>query len=151
MAVAKMPGDAGELLAVGTANFAQRFGRGDDFDETAVVEQQSIAAAQHSRVRQIEQKGDPVRRLERDTAAMARVEIEHDRIGRAFSERAARFQAFCAQHEARVPFTFPRPVLGGGCRVLTTENDGHARPLVGRGLDIDLRPGVLFERADYQG
>ena len=98
MPVAEMPGDPRELLRVARADFDQGFGGRDDFDEPAIVELQGVAVAQNGRVGQIEQKRDAVRRLEGDAAAMACVEIEHDRVGRAIGECAAWLQARCAQH-----------------------------------------------------
>ena len=84
MAVAEMPGDAGEMQRVGAANLEQRLGRRDDLDKTPVLEQKRIAAAQFRRCRQIEQKRRALGSGHRHTAAMTVVVTEHDAIrGRA--------------------------------------------------------------------
>ena len=38
VAVAEMPGDAGQRRRVGGADFGERLGRGHDFDDAAVLE-----------------------------------------------------------------------------------------------------------------
>src|SRR5277367_1714005 len=47
MAVAEMPGDAGQSEPVGGPDLRQRLGRGHDFDNAPVLEAQTVAAAQH--------------------------------------------------------------------------------------------------------
>ena len=82
MPVAEMPGDAGEMLRIGAADFQQRLGRGDDLDQPSVLQQQRIAAAQLGRGGQIEQKSSPVLARHGDAPAMAIVVIEHDAVAR---------------------------------------------------------------------
>src|SRR5579863_4190604 len=57
MAVAEMPGDAGQSDPVGGPDLRQRLGCGDDFDNAPVLEAQTVAAAQHRRFREIEKEG----------------------------------------------------------------------------------------------
>ena len=54
MAVAEVPGDAGQGQRVGGPDFRQRFGLGDHLNHALVLEPQPVAAAQHRRVRKIE-------------------------------------------------------------------------------------------------
>src|SRR5665213_307023 len=61
MAVAEMPGDANQMLRIVAANFGQRLGCRHHLDQPVVLEHQRIAAAQHHRVFEIEQKFEPAR------------------------------------------------------------------------------------------
>src|ERR1700678_729123 len=49
MAVAEVPGDAGQGQRVGGPDFGQRFGLSDHLDHAPVIEPQPVAAAQHCR------------------------------------------------------------------------------------------------------
>ena len=46
MTVAEMPGQTRQTGHVGHADFDQRLGRGDDFDQAAVLEHQQVVGAQ---------------------------------------------------------------------------------------------------------
>jgi hypothetical protein len=81
MPIAEMPGDPNQMQWIGAADLDQRLGRGDHFDQPAVLEHQRIAAAQCDRVFQIEQEFQPARARHRHPPPMPVVEIEHDGIG----------------------------------------------------------------------
>ena len=68
---------------IGAANFQQRFRRGDDLDQPAVLKHERVAVAQWRRLGQ-DRAGIPVPRVPviDDTAAMPIVVVEHDAIGR---------------------------------------------------------------------
>ena len=71
MAVAKMPGDAGQRQWVGGPDLRQRFGLGEHLDHASVLEPQPVAAAQHRRFREIEQEFEPADAGHRDAPAVA--------------------------------------------------------------------------------
>ena len=56
MAVAEVPGDAGQRALVGAGDFQQPLGRGLDGDDAAVLEPNAVAGAQHGRLGEIEQE-----------------------------------------------------------------------------------------------
>jgi hypothetical protein len=109
MAVAEMPGDPDQMLRIGAADFDQRLRRRDDLDQSAIVEHQRIAAAQHGGVLEIEQEFEPARSGHRHPPAMAVVKIEHDGIGRRLipAMRAADLRG--AGHVADFPVNGRRP------------------------------------------
>ena len=80
VAIAEVPGDARQRGGVGGADFGERLRRGDDLDDAAVLELQSVAGAQHHRFRQIEQEAEAAHAGHGDAAAIALVVIEHHRI-----------------------------------------------------------------------
>ena len=82
MPVAEMPGDPDQMMRVAAANLDQRLGRGNHFDQPAVLEHQRIATAQCDGVFKIEQEFEPARAGHRHAPAMTIVEIKHDGIGR---------------------------------------------------------------------
>jgi len=82
MAVAEVPGDASQGQRIGGPDFHQRFGLGDHLDHTPVLEPQPVAAAQHCRVREVEQEFEPADAGHGDAPAIACIEVEHDRIRR---------------------------------------------------------------------
>ncbi len=94
MTVSEMPGDANQMLRIGAADFQKRLGCGDHLDQTAVLEHQSIAAAQGRRIVEIEQEFEPARAGHHHPPAMAVVEVEHDGIGRRFAP-AMMLRNFC--------------------------------------------------------
>src|ERR1700681_564957 len=61
MAVAEMPGDAHQMLRIGSANLDQRLGCGDHLDQPAVLQHQRIAAAQGDGGFEVEQEFKPAR------------------------------------------------------------------------------------------
>jgi hypothetical protein len=98
MAVAEMPGDAGEMLRIGAADFEQRFRRSDDFDEAAVLQHQRIAAMEPRRRGQIEDEGEPVGTGQRYPPTMPVAVIEHDAIGGGAGPRRSGLHCCRAQH-----------------------------------------------------
>ena len=56
VAIAEMPRDANQMKRIVTSNFDQWFWRGHDFDQTAILQHQRIAAAQRDRNFEVEQK-----------------------------------------------------------------------------------------------
>jgi hypothetical protein len=98
MAVAEVPGDAGQGQRVGGSDFHQRFGLGDHLNHAPVLEPQTVAAAQHCRFREVEQEFEPADARHGDAPAITRVEVEHDRIRRSARPMAGRNDLFSAQH-----------------------------------------------------
>ena len=90
MAVAEVPGDAGQRQRVGGSDFRQRFGLGDHLNHAPVLEPQPVAAAQHCRFREVEQEFEPADAGHGDAPAITRVEVEHDRIRRSARPMAGR-------------------------------------------------------------
>jgi len=113
MTVAQMPGDPNQMLRVAAANFEQRLGCRDHLDQSAIVEHEGVATAQHGRVFQVEQKLKPARARHRHPPPMATVEIEHDGIGRRLTPAMLRADLGRADHAntvpSRVPVTARRP------------------------------------------
>jgi hypothetical protein len=98
MAVAEVPGDAGQGQRVDGPDFRQRFRLGDHLNHAPVLEPQSVAAAQHCRFREVEQKFEPADAGHGDATAIACIEVEHDRIRRSARPMAGRNDFFSAQH-----------------------------------------------------
>jgi hypothetical protein len=82
MAVAEMPGDAGQRQRVSRTDLRQRLGRRNHFNDAPVLESQTIAAAQHRRFREVEQEFEAADPGHGEAPAIAFVEIEHDRVDR---------------------------------------------------------------------
>ena len=82
MTIAKMPGDANQMLRILAADFEQRLRRRDHFDQPAVFQHQRIAAAQGCGAFEIEQEFEPARTGHCHAPPVTIVEIEHDGIGR---------------------------------------------------------------------
>ena len=59
VAVAEVPGDAGQGQGVGGRNVEDGFGGGADQDQAAVVEGEEVAVAQDLGFREVEQEGSP--------------------------------------------------------------------------------------------
>ena len=100
MTVAEMPGDPNQMLRIGAANLDQRLRRRDDLDQSAIVEHQRIAAAQHRGMFQIEQEFEPAGAGHRHPPAMTIVKIKHDGIGRRFTPAMRTADLRGAGHEA---------------------------------------------------
>ena len=98
MAVAEVPGDAGHRQRVCGPDLRQRFGLGDHFHQAPVLEPQTVAAAQHCRFREVEQEFEAADSGHGDAPAIARVEVEHDRIRRSARPMAGRDDFVSAQH-----------------------------------------------------
>ena len=82
MAVAEMPGDAHQRGQVGAADLGERLGRGDNLDDAAILQRETVAGAQHHRFGQIEQESEAAHASHRDATAIAFVVVEDDRVGR---------------------------------------------------------------------
>ena len=100
MAVAEVPGDAGQGQRVGGPDFRQRFRLGDHLDQAPVLEPQPVAAAKHCRFGEIEQEFEPADADHGDAPAITCVEVEHDRIRRSARPMAGRNDCVSPQHYA---------------------------------------------------
>ena len=99
MPVAEMPRDPDQMMRIAAADFEQRLGRGDHFDQAAVLQHQRIAAAQGDGIFEIEQELEPARPRHRHPPPVPVVEIEHHGIGGGIRP-AMLAQDFCgADHE----------------------------------------------------
>jgi hypothetical protein len=109
MAVAKVPGDAGHRQGVGGPDLRQRFGFGQHLDHASIFEPQPIAAAQHRRLREIEQEFEPPDPGHGDAPAVASVEVQDDRVGRSARPMACGYDFVSAQHLYTFRLGRPRP------------------------------------------
>jgi hypothetical protein len=98
VAVAEVPGDAGQGERVGGPDFRQRFGLGDHLNHAPVLEPQTVAAAQHCRFGEVEQEFEPADAGHGDATTIACIEVEHDCIRRSARPMAGRNDCFSAQH-----------------------------------------------------
>lgn len=76
-----MPSQTRQVPGVPAVDFHQGLARGDDFDQSTVLQHQSVAAAQRGLVRQIEKKRQAVGAFHGETTSMPIMVIEHDMIG----------------------------------------------------------------------
>ena len=125
MAVAEVPGDAGQGQRIGGPDFRQRFGLGDHLNHAPVLEPQPIAAAQHCRFREVEQEFEPADAGHGDAPAITRVEVEHDRIRRSARPMAGRDDLFSAQHHSLSGLD--GRVMGNGIRIEPTLNETRSK------------------------
>jgi hypothetical protein len=109
MAVAKVPGDAGHRQGVGGPDLRQRFGFGQHLDHASIFEPQPIAAAQHRRLREIEQEFEPPDPGHGDAPAVASVEVQDDRVSRSARPMACGYDFVSAQHLYTFRLGRPRP------------------------------------------
>ena len=98
MAVAEVPGDAGHRQWVCRSDLRQRFGLGHHFHQASVLEPQTVAAAQHCRLREVEQEFEPADAGHDDAPAITGIEVEHDRIRRSARPLAGRYDFVSPQH-----------------------------------------------------
>jgi hypothetical protein len=98
MPVAKMPGDAHQMLWIASFDLEQRLGRRDHFNQPPIVEHQRVAAAQCNHVFQIEQEFEAARAGHRHPPPMAIVEIEHHSVGSGVLPAMLRFDFSGADH-----------------------------------------------------
>ena len=98
MAVAEVPGEPRQRQGIGRSDLGQRFRLGDHFDGSSVLKPQPIAAAQHCRLREVEQEFEPSDAGHGHATAIAFVEIEHHRVGGSAGPMAGRNDFFSAQH-----------------------------------------------------
>jgi hypothetical protein len=125
MAVAEVPGDAGQGQRVGGSDFRQRFGLGDHLNHAPVLEPQPVAAAQHCRFREVEQEFEPADAGHGDAPAITRVEVEHDRIRRSARPMAGRDDLFSAQHHCLSGLD--GRIMGNGIRIEPSLNETRSK------------------------
>src|SRR5215831_18897681 len=80
VAIADVPGEAGELVRACGRDLEQRLRLAGHAHDGAVLEHKAVAVFQRGRLRQIEQKRRAALPCQRDPAAMALVRIEHDAV-----------------------------------------------------------------------
>jgi hypothetical protein len=100
MAVAEVPGDAGQGQRVGGPNFGQRFGLGHHLNHASVLEPQPVAAAQHCRFREVEQEFEPADAGHGNATAIASIEVQHDRVRRSARPMSGRNDFVSAHHHS---------------------------------------------------
>ena len=106
MAVAEVPGDAGHRQRVCGPYFRQRFGLGDHFHHAPVLEPQTVSAAKHRCLLEVEQEFEPADPVHDDAPAITCVEVEHDRVRWSARPMSGRNDFVSAQHHCL-------PGLGG--------------------------------------
>ena len=82
VAVAEVPGDAGERAAVAAGDLQQPLGGGLDGDHAAILEPDGVARAQHRRLGEIEQELEAADAGQRDAPPRALVVVEAHDVGR---------------------------------------------------------------------
>jgi hypothetical protein len=85
MTIAEMPGDTNQMLRILAADFHQRLGRRNHFDQPAIFKRQGVTAPQRDRLFQIEQEFEPARARHHHAPPVTVVEIKHHGIGRGFN------------------------------------------------------------------
>jgi len=114
VAVAEVPGETGQSARVGGADFGQRFRRGYDFDDAAVVELQAVAGAQRHGLRQIEQEVEPAHARHRYAPTVALVEFEHDAVAGLGFPAPGGENGKGAKHKQSLSFTSRTALQGSG-------------------------------------
>jgi hypothetical protein len=125
MAVAEVPGDAGQGQRIGGPDFRQRFGLGNHLNHAPVLEVQPVAAAQHCRFGEVEQELEPADAGHGDAPAITRVEVEHDRIRRSARPMAGRDDLFSAQHHCLSGLD--GRIMGNGIRIEPSLNETRSK------------------------
>jgi hypothetical protein len=85
MPVSQMPGKAHELIGILVPDFDNRLRSGPHLEQSSVVKLQGVPIGHRNRFRKIEKDILALIRGQANAAAMARVEIERERAGRALS------------------------------------------------------------------
>ena len=98
MAIAEVPGDAGQFALVGEAKLDETLGSGGDGDDAAVLERQGVARRQRRRLGEVEQEFEPTLGVHDDAAAATLVVVEHDGIDGSGGGGAGGKDGGCAQH-----------------------------------------------------
>jgi hypothetical protein len=80
VAVADVPGDAGEAQGVFGADLQQGFGRGAHGDKLTILQLQRIAIGQRARLVEVDQQLQTADGLQRDPAALPFLVVEHDMV-----------------------------------------------------------------------
>ena len=78
--IADMPSKAREIVTIGSGDFNERLGPADHADDGAVVEHEAVAVAEHSGLRQIEQKFCAAFAAQHHPSPMALMRIERNRV-----------------------------------------------------------------------
>jgi hypothetical protein len=125
MAVAEVPGDAGQGQRIGGPDFRQRFGIGDHLNHAPVLQAQPVAAAQHCRFGEVEQEFEPADAGHGDAPAIACIEVEHDRIRRSARPMAGRDDFFSAQHHCLSGLD--GRIMGNGIRIEPSLNETRSK------------------------
>jgi hypothetical protein len=84
MPVSQMPGKAHELIGILVPDFDNRLRSGPHLEQSSIVKLQGVSIGHRNRFRKIEKDVFALVRGQANAAAMARVEIERERAGRAF-------------------------------------------------------------------
>jgi hypothetical protein len=87
MTIAEMPGETNQMERIVTADFEQWLRRRHDFDETPILQNQRIAAAQRYGSLEVEQEFEPACPGHGHPSPMSVVKIEHDSIDRRLRPR----------------------------------------------------------------
>jgi hypothetical protein len=98
MAIAQMPGHARKITRLSHADFCQRFGRSDNFNQATIFQHQGITMPQHHGFRQVEQKFETLYAFHCHAATMALIEIQHNRVSRCCLPRATRADEIGSHH-----------------------------------------------------
>jgi hypothetical protein len=80
VAVAEVPGDAGEFALVGEAELGEALRPRRDGDDAAVLEREAVAGGERRRLGEVEQEFEAALGVHHDAPAAALVIIEHDGI-----------------------------------------------------------------------
>ena len=81
MPVAEMPGDADQMMGIGTLDLKQRLRRRHHLDQPAVLQHQRVAPAKCDGVLKVKQEFQAARTSHGHSAPVTVVEIEHDGVG----------------------------------------------------------------------
>ena len=110
VAIADMPGEPCQIVAIRSSDFDQRLGPPDHADDCAILEHQSVAVAQCGGLRKIEQEFRAALAAQHDPPAMAVMRIKRDHIdGFRLVPMPGRFDVVCALHDGASFVQFGRP------------------------------------------
>ena len=124
VAIADMPGEPCQIVAIRSGDFDQRLGPPDHADDCAILEHQSVAVAQRGGLRKIEQEFRAALAAQHDPPAMAVMRIKRDRIdGFRLVPMPGRFDVVCALHDGASFVQFGPP--GSHTVILTTALRSH--------------------------
>ena len=98
MTIAEVPGQPHDVMRIATTNLAELLRRGNDLNQSAIIEQKPIAMTQRHGVREIEQKRHSAHACHRQTATMAVNMIKHNAVSRVLMPMAGRKYGCGADH-----------------------------------------------------
>lgn len=81
MAVAEVPGEAGQMMRVVRVNLGDRLLRSDHSNGAAIVQREAVAILQAGRLLEVEQEHHVALAAHGDTAAVAAVMRQHHAVG----------------------------------------------------------------------